>query len=425
MFNVLETFIIIFILILILLVSELHHRAVVGILAAVLTIYFGVSYGLFRFEEVFSFIEYDTVLLILSIFILVQTLVASRFFDFLSLALVKIVGQSQLRVTVLLISLTFVFTLFMTSTISIVVLASITGLLYKRLKLDVKRTLIFEGAIANVAGLALSISSIPNIIVSSKIGLSFIEFLKYSFPLSIILFMITALFTFKLVQGGVDSETLRINPWAVVEDKSVLFRSLAIFTAFLVLTALSGNLGIPPVFIAMSLALMMFFFSGVDPDEVFSRVNWGIIFFVASFYIFIAGLEVSGVLNLLSSMVSLIMSSNIIISVIALLWVSAVVSAVVDNIPVMLLLIPIVNQLVSPLNLNPAPFYWALVFGGNLGGNLTTFGSPAMLIATEVARREGEEISFTEFAKTSVFLTLLLLTVSSIYLATLIAIKVF
>jgi Na+/H+ antiporter NhaD/arsenite permease-like protein len=311
----------------------------------------------------------------------------------------------------------------MTSTISIVVVASITALLHKRINIDFKRTLLLEGAVANTAGLALSISSIPNIIIKTRVGLAFTDFLVYTLPLSLVLLGVVYFHTSRTVEDRTIEE-IEIDPWDVIPNRSALYRSLAIFSAFLVLIATSGFLGISPIFIAMSLALAMFFLSSVDPDAVFKRINWSVIFFVGAFYIFIRGLELSGVLSLVSESVSVLVVPNAIAASIVIMWICAVVSALVDNIPVMLLLIPVVDQIVATMGLDPTPLYWALVIGGNLGGNITAFGSPAMLVSTETARKAGAEVGFAEFSRTVLPLTILLLLISSSYLTGLIAFNI-
>jgi len=421
----LATFTIIFAIVILLLVAEIEHRAVVAMLAAILSVYFGISYGLFTYKDIVEMINLDTVLFIVGILILFETLSESGFFDFIGLYLLQKLGSHYTLSIITLIVLVTLFSGFSSNITVMLIFGAITFKFAESLGFDVKETILVEGLQTNVGGILIPISSIPALIIATKTHMGFSDFIKVSLPFIVVLTLVTVIISWVLYyrKGSrlkpKDKEVRRelIDPWSAVKKPSALYRSLLIFTGFLITVSLSSGTDLPPSFIAFFFVVLSFMLSGVDPDKVFRRTDWSIPFFVGGFFIFVGGLERSGVLDKIAEKLVDLLYLNPCISAPLLLLICATVSAFIDNIPVVLILYPIVNDLVKILGIDPLPFYWALIVGSNLGGNLTTFGSPSVLIGIRLLERRKMEISMGEYVKKCYPIALAQILVSMVILA--------
>ncbi len=411
MLTVIQTFALIFVLVIVLLIAEIHHRVTVMFMAVLLTIYFGVQHGLFSLEQVYSFIDHEVVLFILGIFILFESLAKSGLFEFFSYKLFSFAGSTPRKAYFLLALLTFILSVLVSNITAITIIGGLTIYIYREIGIDLEKALIAEGVVTNIGGLVLPISSIPNVIVSSTMKMGFIDFLVVSIPISLILFTLSLLLTFKITET---SSCVNVLTWKkhLEGEKRPSYRALLVFVSFLLLLSLNEKLGIPPYLIAMSLATIMMWFSGVDPRQLFKTINWETVFFISTFYIFVEGLRVSGVLELIIQSMQPLLSPAAFLSVATLTLISGFVSALIDNIPVTLILLPVTSR-----SVNPIPLDWAIIIGGNLGGNFTTFGSPSTLIATSMLKDETGSVSQVSFLKVAVLPNLIYITVSSLYLS--------
>ncbi len=413
LFTAVQTFILIFVLVVILLIAEIHHRVTVMFVAVLLTIYFGVQYRLFSLDQVYSFVDYEVILFILGIFILFESLAKSNLFEYISYKLFSFTEATPKKTYFLLILLTFLLSVFVSNITAIAVIGGLTISLYKRAGIDLEKALIAEAVVTNIGGLVLPISSVPNVIVSSTVKIGVTQFVTVAFPISLVLLAFFVFITLKTVKkrdtasflGSEGNETFKI------EEKKPTYKAFLIFISFLLLLILNERINVPPYLIAMSLATVMLWFSGIDPKDVFKAINWEPLFFVASFYVFVEGVKASGVLDIIIHLLNPLLASHTYISAAALTLVSGFISAFIDNIPVTLLLLPIASK-----SLNPTPLYWSIILGGNLGGNLTPFGSPSVIIALSMLKERKGKINQVNFLKISILPTVLCLIISSIYL---------
>ena len=177
--NITNIFVLIFALVLILLVTERYHRSVAALIGALLTILFGVEYGLFHLpnilDEIIDLIDVNTILLAVGVMILAEAITRTGFFEFIGLWLAKLAGSSFRRVSIILIILTVFITAFVTTITAMVIMGALTISLARRFKADPSRAIIYEAVMTNVGGLMFMISSIPNMIVAAHLNLEFIE----------------------------------------------------------------------------------------------------------------------------------------------------------------------------------------------------------------------------------------------------------
>jgi len=413
------TFALIFIATMLLLIAELEHRVVVALLAAVLTSYFGISYGLFKAEDIPHMMELDTLLFIVASLILFQSLEATGLFDFLSFYIVEKLKLGKGGVLSLLLILSTLFSAVCENYIAILVMANVTLYLSKIYDFNPEEPLMMEGVLGNLGGLMLPISSIPGLIVSVKKGIGFLEFMRISGPLIFILTLVSLLyyriFLFDKIE---ESRVEKVIPEKEVPsiDQSIVYKSLLIFVMFVVGVAVSEQIGLPITFTAFAFVVLMFMFSGLNPAKVMSRINWEVPFFIGGFAVFVNGLEKAGVLHVIGEYTNAILGLNVETAVVMLVFICGVLSALVENVPVVLLLLPIVDDAVASMNLNPRSLYWSLIIGSSIGGGLTIYGSIPVLTAASLAEEKGYKVTVGDYSRKIMPLVFIHLVVSALYL---------
>ena len=202
-----------------------------------------------------------------------------------------------------------------------------------------------------------------------------------------------------------------------MDNPTALYRSTIIFMLFVAAAIFSDSLGLGLTLITFMFVVATFILSSMDPDEIFRSIDWGVPFFVGSFFIFVEGLERSGVLSFIASVLAPLLRTDVTAAAPLLLLICAILSAFIDNIPVVILLYPVVKNIALEAGLRPLPLYWAMIIGSNLGGGFTPFGSPPVFIAVRILEKWGKEVGFGRFLKISAPLVLAQVASSMVYIA--------
>jgi Na+/H+ antiporter NhaD/arsenite permease-like protein len=383
-------------------------------------ILFGLEYNLFTIQNLWSelvgFIDVNVVLLVIGVMILAQAVARSGFFEFVGLSLAKTVGGSFRKISITFIFLAILFSTFLSNITAMVIIGALTVSLAKKFKVDPTKTVVYEAAVTNIGGLMLMISSIPNLIVAAQLGIGFVEFAVISIPLALILSLVSIIFIFRKTRESPSAELqIEADPWSVVKNKGLFYRAAIVFICVIILFILEDFIKIPLGLIAISGAIAMLILGGQEPEAIFSDVDWGTIFFLISFYVIVGGLEKSGVLATFAQDVAQILSFQPSLTSVFNIWICGLSSSVVDNIPITLTLIPVMEHISTVTGFSLKMLGWGIVFGANLGGNLTPIGSPSNIIALGILKKEGKPVDWGEWIRLCIPLVLLQLILASVY----------
>jgi Na+/H+ antiporter NhaD/arsenite permease-like protein len=413
-------FTLIFSLVILLIFTEIIHRTLAALIGAVLTIWFGLQYRVFTYEEISHFIDLNTIIFIISVFIMISVLERSGIFHFISLKIVNIVGANPTRLLITLTLLTALFSFFIENIPTMLILGSLTIILMKNLNYDPTPYLIAEFIGVDIGGLALLISSVPNIIVGSAAHISFSEFTLISFPFVIISLLISIFLILIFLKEDIEKEEIKklekYDAWSAVKDKKVFYRSLILFIIVLITFFFHEKLGVGMEIISFIGGVILLLISGVNIEETFRHIDWTTIFFLSGFFIIIGGIEKAGLLEAIASQIVLIAKNDMLYISFLLLWVSGLASGVMDNIPVTITLIRVTNEISNIIKTNINPLWWSVIFGANLGGILTAIASPAGIIAMGILEKEGYPVSPLKFMKKSAPICIILLIVATLYI---------
>ncbi|MHA1332141.1 MAG: SLC13 family permease [Candidatus Hodarchaeales archaeon] len=412
----------------ILITTEKLHRPISALLgASVISLFIIISQWEYEghiteFHTIVSKVEWNTIIFITAMMII--TIISSRsgLFQYVSILIVRFTKGNPKTLLISLSLLTFIISFVFDVITTMLIIAPLTVEIYKILEYDFRPILTVEAITANFASIPSLVGSIPNIVLADKSGATFTEFLIIMGPLSLILFVVALPFYYMYTRGKFKEpseelvkEIFILDPTVLVEDKRTFYVSI-IGLIFLVLGFVFGDIvHIKAAEIALLIASGLLLFSGMHPKDIFRDLEWISIYFIMGLFILIGAIDVLGLLDLLAEILTPFLKMEPIISLPFITFGIGIISAFVDNIPISAALAPVFYDLEVAGIIGPIS-WWALVLAVNLGGYILPIGSPANILAINLASREGSPISFKEFFKIGGFLGLLHLLIGTIYL---------
>ena len=420
---------ILFIAIYLVIISDRVNRAIVAGLGASLM----VTLGIINQETAVSGIDFNTLGLLAGMMVLVAITRGSGVFQFVAIWSAKKVDARPWGILLMLSLVTAIFSSLLDNVTTVLLISPVTLLICHELKIKPYPLLFSEILASNIGGTATLIGDPPNIMIGSAVGLSFNDFLVNLAPIVPVILGVTLFIIFLVWGRGVHADdaararVMRFNEYHAITDPRLLKQSLFVFTLVIAgfLTAQYWNL--EPATIALFGAAILLLLSNFRNSEeeqsdelrkVFGEVEWITIFFFIGLFIAVKGIEEAGVLAVLADLVIHQTGGDLSITAMSILWTSAIASAVVDNIPYVATMIPLIKSM-APIFGGAdqlMPLWWALALGACLGGNGSLIGASANLIVAGFAERSGHRIHFLRFMLMAFPLMLLSIAIASVYL---------
>lgn len=384
--------IVIFLVCLGLILSEKLNRTIVGIVGASVMIGLGKLIGFYSEEAAIAAVDFNTLGLLLGMMILVALLEPTGFFEYLAVWASRLSQGRPLWLLVLLGLVTTVLSMFLDNVTTVVLIAPVTILISEVLGISSTPLLITEALLSNAGGVATLVGDPPNILIASAAGLSFNDFLTHALPIVAVIWLISVLllcylFRSDLVVSPSNVETvLHLNPAQALKDRKTAWRTLTMLGMAILVFFLEDLLNLSPAFIALSAAGAALVWVRPDVHQMLQRIEWSVLLFFTALFMMVGGLEAAGVLSRLASLLAEAKGMPPILFGIALLWVVALLSAVVDNVPITIALIPVIKEL-GGAGVDIRPLWWALAFGAGFGGNGTIIGATANIVVVSLSER--------------------------------------
>jgi len=408
-------FILIYLLTILLSATKIVPLSVAAMIGALLTAWFGLLYDVFEYDQVFGFIDMDLIALLIGVMIVVEVAERSGLFRFGALYAVKVSrgNPSILFVSICLTSA--LVSMFLSDPTAMLLIAAAMATITKLLRYDPVPYFISAMIMINLGGTSTLIGSVSNMIIGSKAGISFTAFIGYLGLCEVALWGITIFVLYMLFKSrlGEKKELPDYNPWESVEDKKLFYRSILILILMIGLFLTLENLGVGPEAVAIGCAILALALSGADPTEIFKKLDWETIFFIAGFMFVVGGLESTLLLRDISTSLFQTVGQSPLGASMATLWFSGLASTAVSNIAIALTFSPIISGVTV---LNSAAVWSALVLGTNLGGATTPLSGAVIMMGIGALKREGISLSFTEFTKVGLITSLIQLGFASFYL---------
>ena len=408
-------FILVYLLTILLSATKIVPMSVGAMIGALLTAWFGLLYGVFGYDQAMGFINIRLISLLLGVMIVVEVAERSGLFRFGALYAVKISGGNPSLLFVSICLTAAAVSVFLSDPTAMLLIAAALATITKLLRYDPVPYFISAMIMINLGGTSTLIGSVSNMIIGLEAGISFTNFIGYLAICEIALWALTIFVLYMLFRSrlGEKRELPNINPWESVEDKKLFYRSIMILILMVGLFLTLDNLGVGPEAVALGCAVLALALSGSDPAEIFKKLDWETIFFIAGFMFVVGGLESSGLLADLSQQLFQSFGQSQLGATLATLWFSGLASGGVSNIAIALTFTPLISGVAG---LGSAAVWSALVLGTNLGGATTPLSGAVTIMGVGALKREGISLSFGEFTKAGIITSLIQLGFASIYL---------
>jgi len=405
--------------------TELIHRAYAALMGAVAMVMVGGWAGFYSQEAALGSVDGNTMLLLMAMMMLVAMLRPTGAFEYLGIRLAKLAAGDPRRLLVYLCAAVSLLSMFLDNVTTVIIFAPLTVLVTRMLNLNPAPFLIAEAMMSNIGGAATLVGDPPNIMIGSAGGIDFVRFLVHMGPVILPVWLVTLalmLFLFRRELRPVDvAAVVDLDEKKAINNPHALKRIVAVMLGVVLLFFVHHTLHWYPAFVSLIGLAVALVWLRPDPETLMNKVEWTVLLFFAALFVMVGGVNASGLLDLIGSLLASYAREpgHLLATAILLMWVAAVLSAVIDNIPFTVTMIPIVAAL-EHQGVNVTPLWWALALGVGLGGNGTHIGATANVICVAEAERVGlpeARISPSRWLKTGLPVMLASLSVASVVLA--------
>ncbi|NKZ05751.1 SLC13 family permease [Actinomadura latina] len=405
--------------------TEKADKVKVVLIAAGLMTVLGLAPGADVFFSEHDGIDWNVIFLLLGMMIIVGIIKGTGLFDFLAIWAAKRSKGRPYRLLVMLMVITAVASPFLDNVTTIMLVAPVTVVVCNRLRIPAHPYLIAEVLASNIGGASTLIGDPPNIIIASRAGLTFNDFLVHMAPIVVVAFVAFVLLarvlfrkSFKYDERYV-AEVMSLDERKAITDPKLLIRCMVVLGLVIVGFMVHSVVHVEPSIVALVGAGVMLLVSRVEVSEVLAEVEWPVLVFFIGLFVMVAGLGHTGVIETIGTWAADTIGDNYFVAATALLFGSAVLGAFFDNIPYAATMAPIVEGMAAgaPDPATAEALWWSFALGADFGGNGTAVAASANVVALGIAARTGNPISFWQFTRYGIIVTVLSTLMAWVYVA--------
>ena len=369
-------------------------------------------------------VDWNVIFLLLGMMIIVGVLRQTGVFEFLAIWAAKRAGGSPLRIMIFLVLVTAVASAFLDNVTTVLLMAPVTLLVCDRLNTPPVPFLIAEVLASNIGGAATLIGDPPNIIIGSRAGLGFNDFLVNMAPIVVLCLGVFVAMLPVLFRGSFDvdpdrvADIMELNEREAISDRRLLVKCAVVLGLVFAGFVTHGTTHVEPSVIALLGAGLLVLVTDLRPRDYMAAVEWETLLFFAGLFIMVGALVKFGTIERLSALVTTATGGDPLAAAMLLLFGSALLSGVIDNIPYVATMTPLVQNLTAGVAdpVQAEALWWSLALGADFGGNLTAIGASANVVVLGIARRADHPISFWEFTRKGAIVTVVTVTLCAPYL---------
>ena len=370
-------------------------------------------------SESTSGINWATIIFIAGMMVMVEGMAKAGFFRWLCMTIAKLVRFKTIPIFMTFMIMSFILAMFIDSITVILFLAAVTVELAQLLKFNPVPMILAEIFCANLGGSATMCGDPPNIIIGTSLGYSFADFVMNTgviagISLIIVLIYFYIVFRKELV-AGVAVEDLNITEEATkIENKKSFAASCIIFGIAIILLVTHAQTGLTVAAIGLFVSIITLIVAGKSAGELLKKVDYKTLLFFIGLFVVVGGLEQTGVLEVIAAFIGKISGGNLYLMLAIVIWISAIASAFIDNIPFAATMIPVIKSLAVTQGIGLDVLSWALAMGTDIGGSATPIGASANVVGTSVAAKEGYPIGWGRYCKSMMPATIIVLIISMV-----------
>jgi len=396
-------------------VSDRVHRTIAALLGGLTIILIGVLDQ----DQAFHAIDWNVIFLLAGMMMIANVLRETGLFQWIAIQSVRLGKGNPYRIMVILVVVTAVTSALLDNVTIVILMAPVILFITASLRISPLPFLIALILASNIGGTATLVGDPPNILIGSAAGIDFVTFAANLAPISLVIliaFIGLAWFLFKK-----DLQVAKIDPLSIealdtselITNKPLLRKSLVVMGGVILGFLLHGALHLEPATIALAGATVLILWGRIDIDHVLGEIEWTTLFFFIGLFILVEALVEVGIIEAVAQAALNLTDGNLQMTSMLLIWLSAIASGIVDNIPYTATMIPVVENLGQAM---PAgPLWWSLALGACLGGNATLVGAAANVVVANLSEKSGQPISFGLFLRYGVITTFLSLVLASLY----------
>ena len=405
--------ILVFLIAYLLIATEKFNRVAIALGGAAAMIVIGATDADAIFYDHDTGIDWNVIFLLLGMMIIVGVIHKTGLFEYLAIRAIKRAAGEPKRALVVLIILTAIASAILDNVTTILLAVPMTLVVCKQLNVSPVPFILSQVFASNIGGASTLVGDPPNIIIASRANLSFNDFLVHMAPWVIVVMMVITpmlifMFRKELVNTAADRARIdKLDEKSYLKDKLLLKKSLFVLGAVMIAFVLHTALHLEPSIVAMLGAGVLVGISRLKPKDYAMDVEWATLVFFAGLFIMVGALVKTGALGEFAQFLKEQVGDQASLAAMVLLFVSAILSGIVDNIPYVASMSPVVTELSAGISQQYGDvLWWALAFGADFGGNATIIGASANVVAIGLAHKAGIKISFWQFAKYGIPVTL-------------------
>ncbi len=408
----------IFAISLVVIMFEKAQRTIVAISGSAAMVVAGIAIGFYSEEEAVDAIDFETLGLLLGMMLLVALLEPTGVFQYIAIRAAQLSRGDPWSLMLLLGLGSSVTSMLLDNVTAVVMIAPVTIMVCNLMQLNAMPYLMVQGILSVMAGVSTSVGDPASILVASASGYTFNDFLLHSLPIvAIAILMALALFRYLFRHELSAAKTSRdilsnLRASDALHNVSETRRLLVVLALVISLFALQERVHMTPALVALSGSGIALLWVGGDIHEVLDRVEWSVIIFFVGLFVIVGGLEAAGILEAITRAVAGWISDPIILGI-AIIWTVAMLSALVDNVPITIAMISILHEL-DAIGLDIRALWWALVLGAGFGGTATIIGSTANVLIVELSERTSAPITAKSWSRRGLPVAIVACSVASV-----------
>lgn len=409
--------IIVFLAVILLIVFEKLHEAAAAVAGAAVLLLTHVL----NVESAASYIDYNTIGVLVGMMLFVAVIKNSGLFEYISIKAAKFAKGDPWKIMVMFILVTAILSGFLDNVTTVLLVGPMSISISKILGLNPVPFLLTQIMASNIGGTATLIGDPPNIMIGSAAGLSFLDFILNTAPIVIII-MIAFILVAKIIYGkkmivneSAINMVMQLDEKKAIENPVLLKKSIVMIILVILGFMLHSVIHIESCVVALTAATVMLLIGKQDVDEIIGEVEWTTIVFFTGLFVVVGGMVETGVIDQLANLIINLTADKPILTMLILLWASALLSCILDNIPFVATLIPLIIAMGNS-GIDVAPLWWAISLGACLGGNGTLIGASANVVLSGISAKHGHPITFNQFLKVGFPTMIMSVAISTIYL---------
>ena len=409
--------VLVFLLVMAAIISEKVHRSVAAMAGAVILLLFHVL----SIEEATSYVDINTIGVLVGMMLFVAVVKNSGLFEYVAIKAAKLTKGRPMAIMVVFAVITALLSAFLDNVTTVLLIGPMTIAITQMLEVNPIPYLLSQIMASNIGGTATLIGDPPNIMIGSAAGLSFVDFVINTGSVIVIIMAVTVVIYYFMYRSRISvvrenmQKVMELDEDRSIKDKPLLIKSVIMTIVVVIGFVFHSQLQVESATVAMFAAGFMLIFGKQDAEEIILGVEWSTILFFIGLFVVVGGLQKSGVISSMAEVMVGFIGNNEALGIIVILWVSAIISSFLDNIPFVATLIPLILTMESS-GVDVAPLWWALSLGACLGRNGTLIGASANVVLAGVSSKNGYPITFMQYTKIGFPLMLISILISMVYL---------